>query len=98
MQAAVVIESSAADHYGFTDKEIAVMCGSHIGDQDHREAVQGILEKIGLIEENLDIYKDYSLSNELRDKRIAAHEEPRLVYNNCSGKHACMLAVCRRFG
>lgn len=48
------------------------MCGSHIGDQDHREAVQGILEKIGLIEENLDIYKDYSLSNELRDKRITA--------------------------
>ena len=69
------------------------MCGSHIGDQDHREAVQGILEKIGLIEENLDIYKDYSLSNELRDKRITAHEEPRLVYNNCSGKHACMLAA-----
>ena len=31
------------------------MCGSHIGDQDHREAVQGILEKIWLIEENLDI-------------------------------------------
>ena len=98
VQAAIVIESTAADHYGFTDKEIAVMCGSHIGDQDHCETVRGILEKIGLTEENLDLYKDYSLSAELREQRIAAHEEPRLIYNNCSGKHACMLAVCRRFG
>lgn len=98
VQATVVIESGAADAFGFTDREIAVMCSSHIAESCHVEAVESILEKIGLTEENLLLYKDYSLSPALREKRIADHEPMRLIYNNCSGKHASMLAVCRHLG
>ena len=37
----------AADHFGFTEREIAIICGSHGGEDIHVETVLGILDKIG---------------------------------------------------
>src|SRR4051812_26155936 len=46
-QAIPVITSGAAAHFGFTKREIAVMCGSHNGEPVHTETVTSILKKIG---------------------------------------------------
>ncbi|MGE5541465.1 MAG: asparaginase, partial [Bacillota bacterium] len=43
VQVLPVIESGAAARFGFTDREIAVMCGSHNGQDEHVETVRGIL-------------------------------------------------------
>src|SRR5207248_7938373 len=48
IQAVPLVESGGADHFGFTEREIAVICASHGGEDIHVEAVMGILEKIGL--------------------------------------------------
>ncbi len=45
-----LIESGAADRLDFTDRELAVIAGSHSGEPRHLEAVQSILNKIGLSE------------------------------------------------
>ena len=43
-----LVETGAADHFGFTEREIAIICGSHGGEAIHVETVLGILDKIGL--------------------------------------------------
>ena len=48
-----LVESGAADRFGFTDAELAVIAGSHSGEPRHVAAVQSILNKIGLSEDAL---------------------------------------------
>ncbi len=91
-QALPLIESGGADRLGFTDAELAVMAGSHAGEPRHVAAVQSILNKIGLGEEALQcgIHAPFNAESAkaLRDDEL----EPSALYNNCSGKHAGMLA------
>jgi len=98
LQASAAVETGAAACFGFSTEELAVMCGSHIGDDYHVRAVEGILGKIGLTEEAFTLGPDLSLSKSLRERRIAEQTQPRKIFNNCSGKHSCMLALCRFFG
>src|SRR5678815_2294029 len=94
-QALPLLVSGAADHFGFTDQEIALACASHNGEPIHTKIVAGMLEKIGLGPEALKcgVHEPYSsdVANELR----ARGEAPNVLHNNCSGKHAGMLAVAK---
>ena len=45
-----LIESGAADEFGFTDEEIALMCASHNAEEIHLETTRNILKKAGLDE------------------------------------------------
>ena len=47
LQASAAVECGAIDHFKITDAELAVMCGSHIGDQYHIDALESILAAIG---------------------------------------------------
>src|SRR5262249_16852913 len=49
-QALPVITSGAADHFGFTEQEVAIACGSHSGEPIHVDAVRSMLSKAGLDE------------------------------------------------
>ena len=40
-----LIESGAAEHFGFSDEELAVMCSSHNAEQRHLDTVRSILSK-----------------------------------------------------
>src|SRR6476661_4500851 len=42
-----VIESGAADAYGFSDEEIALACASHNGEPDHIRVARAMLAKAG---------------------------------------------------
>ena len=98
LQATAAVESGAVDAYGISESELAIMCGSHLGEDFHTEAVLSILAKIGCKESDLTLGVDYSLSKAIREQRLVDHVAPRKVYNNCSGKHACMLTLCRFMG
>ena len=45
---AVVVASGAADRFGFTEKEIALIAGSHSGEPFQVEAARSMLAKAGL--------------------------------------------------
>ncbi len=47
-QAIPVVESGAADRFGFTERELALCCASHSGQPHHQAEVRGMLAKIGL--------------------------------------------------
>lgn len=90
--------SGAADSLGLTDGELAVACGSHHGEPDHIEAVEGLLEKAGLTEADLDNGPHPPMHAPSARRMLRDGETPRKTSGNCSGKHAGMLAVCVKLG
>lgn len=98
LQALAMVESGAAERFGFTDRELAVTCASHFGEPFHVAAVQSILEKIGLDEGALACGIHAPTHAPSAEALIRAGEPPRKIHNNCSGKHASMLTLCRHAG
>jgi L-asparaginase II len=98
LQALAMVESGAAAAFGFTDREVAVMCASHAGEPFHVTAVQSILQKIGLDESALACGIHPPGHGPSAAALIRAGESPRKIHNNCSGKHASMLTLCQHKG
>jgi L-asparaginase II len=97
-QAMPLLTSGAAERFGFTDQEVALACASHNGEPIHTEVVASMLEKIGVGPEVLKcgIHEPYSL--EVAGKLRLEGRAPNVLQNNCSGKHAGMLAVAIHLG
>ena len=97
-QALPLLTSGAAERFGFTDREVALACASHNGEPIHTELAASMLKKIGLGPEALKcgIHEPYSVeaARELRERG----EAPNVLHNNCSGKHAGMLAAAIQLG
>ena len=87
-----LIESGAADRLGFTDAELAIIAGSHSGEPRHVAAVQSILNKVGLPDSALQCGIHAPFDLDAAKALRAAGSEPTVLHNNCSGKHAGMLA------
>jgi L-asparaginase II/GNAT superfamily N-acetyltransferase len=97
-QALAVVESGAADAFGITQEELAVMCGSHGGEPRHIVVVEGLLGRLGLTAAALACGArpplDAASAAALREQGVAATP----LHNNCSGKHAGMLALALHLG
>ena len=83
------------EKFGFTLQEIAIMCGSHNAEQEHLTVVESILSKIGLNKNDLFCGPQYPSSKRDANNLIKADKKPEHIHNNCSGKHAGMLALCQ---
>lgn len=98
VQVLPLLYSGAADHFGFTDKEIAIMAASHTAEDVHVETVRGIWEKTGLGEENLRCGSHYPNNAKAKNALIRASLKPNQIHNNCSGKHSGFLALAKFLG
>ena len=94
-QALPLVESGGADALGLTDAELAVTCGSHSGEPVHLGTVRAILSKARLDERALQCGAHAPLDPATAEALIRDGLAPEPVHNNCSGKHAGMLAACR---
>jgi L-asparaginase II len=93
-----VMVSGAADRFGFSEKEIAIACGSHSGEQIHVETVRSMLNKIGLDETALKCGVHEPFSVDVARELTRNQQSPSVLQNNCSGKHAAMLALALHLG
>jgi L-asparaginase II len=97
-QAIPLIASGASERFHFSTQEVAIACGSHNGDPVHTQTVKSMLRKMGLDESALKCgtHEPYSpeAARELRERK----EKPTVLHNNCSGKHAGMLALALHLG
>ncbi len=89
-----LLTSGAVEHFGFTQKEIALFCGSHNGEPEHVATAQSILKKIGLTQEDLECGPQMPTLKEDANYLIKNDLQPQKIQNNCSGKHAGFLAYC----
>jgi L-asparaginase II len=94
-QALPFIASGAADAFGFSEEEIALACASHSGEQRHVRIVQLMLERCGLSEAHLRCGTHLPFSERESERMLRAGEFPNQLHNNCSGKHAAMLAFAK---
>ncbi len=88
------VEAGGADHFNLTGEELAVCTASHGGEPFHVAAVRSILSKVGVNEHALACGPHLPMHEPAAHAMIAAGEAPGRIHNNCSGKHAGMLACC----
>ncbi len=97
-QALAVVESGAFDQFGFSDKELALSCSSHNGELRHTDTVSGMLQRMELAEGDLECGPHWPTCQRRTNEMIAAGERCSQLHNNCSGKHAGMLALALKLG
>jgi L-asparaginase II len=89
----------ASDHQlDVSDAELAIACASHGGEPAHVAVVLQLLGRVGLGEEALTCGPHLPMDDEAAQAILAAGGRPARLTNNCSGKHAGMLAVCAARG
>lgn len=97
-QALPLIESGAAERFGYQDDELALALASHDGEPLHLEAVLRVLARLGLGVEHLRCGPQVPADRAVRRDLEARGEPPSALHNNCSGKHTGFLAVARHLG
>jgi len=85
--AAEFVRSGAVDAFGLGETEIALSAGSHDGEPIHIAAVGEMLKRQGLDESAL-------LCGPALEGKVRVGPP---IANNCSGKHAAILTMCRHY-
>lgn len=97
-QALPVFLSNIIDKYNLTEQEAALFTASHRGESYHMEALESMLKKLPLVEEELYCPATYPLNEKPRDEAIREGKAKRRLYHNCSGKHMGFVTICRELG
>jgi L-asparaginase II len=93
-QALPFVEAGGPTRFQLSGEELALCTASHSGEPFHVAAARSILRKAGLDERALSCGPHLPTHEPTAAAMIAAHESPGRIHNNCSGKHAGMLAHC----
>lgn len=98
IQALPLFEAGGSLNFNMTQAEIALVCASHSGTDEHVAALQGLHSKVGITEDDLmcGVHPPYHQKSALALQALG--EEPTPSRHNCSGKHTGMLALARLNG
>ncbi|MER6299993.1 asparaginase [Kitasatospora sp. NPDC001539] len=77
---------------------LSLAMGSHSGEERHLAGTRRILELAGLGEADLRNVPDLPYDPAVRDTWVRGGRPPSRLAQNCSGKHAAMLYLCRLNG
>jgi L-asparaginase II len=92
------LENGGMEKYGLTLQEVALLCASHSGTDEHMLVLRSIQAKTGVHESDLlcgtHIVYDRKTAEAMRERG----EEPTPNRHNCSGKHTGMIAFSRMLG
>jgi L-asparaginase II len=88
MQGLPLVESGAADAYGFGDRELALACSSHNGEPEHARLAGAMLAAAGVDESVLECGAHWSFEQPVLIGQARGLDHPTALHNNCSGKHA----------
>ena len=97
-QAAASVKAGAVDAAEFNDDELALMCASHKGEKMHVKTAQSMLTKLGLTVDDYECGSHFPSDTLTRHRMIKEDKEAQPLHNNCSGKHAGMLALAKHLG
>ena len=98
LQALPLVEDGVDERYGLSQAELALCCASHSGEPRHIEVAALMLRKIGAAEEALACGPHAPFHEPSARALRETGREPTRIHNNCSGKHAGMLALARFHG
>jgi L-asparaginase II len=98
MQALPLMESGAADAYGFGNKELALACSSHSGEPEHVALATKMLAAAGRDVSALECGAHWSSDQKTLIGQARSMEAPSALHNNCSGKHSGFICACCHSG
>jgi L-asparaginase II len=93
-QALPFVEAGGVERFDLTGPELALCTASHGGEPFHVEAARSILSKARVTESALACGPHLPMHAPTADAMRCTGEQPGRIHNNCSGKHAGMLANC----
>lgn len=97
-QAIPFLEEGGEDRYHLTMEEVAILCASHSGTDEHVRVVSSFQKKIGIEESHLQCGTHPPTDKTTRNRIIRADEQLLPNRHNCSGKHTGMLAYAQMHG
>jgi L-asparaginase II len=97
-QAMPLIASGAASHLGLSPEDIALAAASHGGEPIHVARAASLLERVGHRVEDLECGAHAPLDADAARELVRLGITPTPLHNNCSGKHAGMLALADELG
>ncbi len=87
-----LVEMGGISEFQISGEELAVICASHSGTDQHLKTIIGLQRKIGITESDLlcgtHLPSDIASRKKLEDQGL----RPSQNHHNCSGKHTGMLA------
>ena len=92
LQAIPFLEDGGPEHFGLSEEEIAILCASHHGTDEHVRVLRSIHAKVGLQESDLQCGVHWPSDKATALAMRERGEEPTPYRQNCSGKHSGMLA------
>ncbi len=98
MQALALVESGAADAYGFGNRELALACASHSAEPAHVALAEAMAARAGLSEVDFECGSHWAFDQSVLIDQARKGEKPNQLHNNCSGKHAGFLCLACHAG
>lgn len=95
LQALPTVVSGAADHFGLSDREVALSCASHNAEPAHTSVVESWLGTIGLSVDALECGPHWPIHEESGFALARNGGAPCALHNNCSGKHSGFLTLAQ---
>ena len=93
---ASLVEAGGVEEFGLSETELAIMAGSHSGEDLHVRTLQAVLRRAGISQQYLGCGSDAAPLDELTAARLARDgEKPGPLRHMCSGQHVSMLLLCR---
>jgi L-asparaginase II len=91
-QALPLVERGGVEKFHLVERELALICASHSGTDEHLSVINGLQRKIGIQESQL-LCGTHPVSDEpTAQAMLLRGEQTRINRHNCSGKHTGMLA------
>jgi L-asparaginase II len=97
-QALPLVEDNVVDALGMTGEELALCTASHNAEPLHVATAGRLLAKAGVDERALACGPHDPMYQPAAEALKASGAVPGRIHNNCSGKHAGMLALARHHG
>lgn len=90
-QALPWVEAGLSDTLKISSQELAILCASHSGTDQHVEVVRDVLGRIGLTEASLQCGTHTPFDRSTARSLLNQGKSPSPFRHNCSGKHTGML-------
>ena len=94
-QALAALRTGIVSRFDLHTEHIAIMAASHSGEPRHVEVVRDLLHRSGVPEDALQCGAHWPYYEPAAGVVRRQMNEPIAIFNNCSGKHAGMLAAAR---
>ncbi|MBO1004841.1 asparaginase [Pseudogracilibacillus auburnensis] len=98
LQALPIFLSDILTKYNITDEEAALFTASQRGEAYHIDALESLLVKLPVEEEELYCPASHPLNAAPKDEMIQNRIGKRRLYHNCAGKHLGFVTMCRELG